>query len=733
MDLTTAGEKGITSKGSPKLPQELGLNEDEYSDLCLAWFNGSQLRRPPMYDQDHPGTQLSILMREEDLADIECVRVVGSGYRITKIGITSGLLTKQVRPGMFLDLPSHDESVSLKDRLGQERLNDHTAYLNVSLSLNQAIETIHDLVSNVKYSCGAFQLLHTALRDKPFADRPLTIISEQLEKQATLTRIMVHDNNAARNHVNNLQELETAFANRIDPRPKPLTGFQTLYIYTDGSAKDGRAGSGDVVYDRSATEPGARVLHRFHRAVPGMASNDDAEQQAFRDAQLQGSLTNTLVIITDSQSTMITFEEDRERDHVPKDSIAYNFRICGLKMERRRRAAGLTPTKVLYTKAHNGELTDPGNVEADKEAEKGRKMHPKLPRLQQLLHAPGYFLAYKSAAFTGQGIKKLFLQIKEEEALRTACGRHAFVALPFIDKKLSVKLFQRPEFKRSRSQRLRALQVNATETVSRMVRPSTEAVRCDRCGDIIKNDRIKNGKKRDFVGHLYYCEEAGQVQGLIRACTAAIQKDHGVTVECTDSFQIDMSNGPPIKKGIVHIDMIRGLFFKDFKQTVAKLVQKDAEQGNRSQQGSLKVDELMKDISEDISEIVRISYAHLTEPFRLWKSKHLPMEFQTQTLKESQLKQMRTALPQHDRQAPTPWPNRMTYSRSEKDGCSDSDDSSSSSSGRDMEFDSGDEALYEAMAMQTRESGHEDGAGTDHDNEDGSGEPSNENEGCSQQ
>ena len=193
-----------------------------------------------------------------------------------------------------------------------------------------------------------------------------------------------------------------------------------------------------------------------------------------------------------------------------------------------------------------------------------------------------------------------------------------------------------------------------------------------------------------------------------------------------------MSRGPPIKKGIVHIDMIRGLFFKDFKQTVAKLVQKDAEQGNRSQQGSLKVDELMKDISEDISEIVRISYAHLTEPFRLWKSKHLPMEFQTQTLKESQLKQMRTALPQHDRQAPTPWPNKMTYSRSEKDDCSDSDDSSSSS-GRDMEFDSGDEALYEAMAMQTRESGHEDDAGTDHDNEDGSGEPSNENEGCSQQ
>ena len=108
------------------------------------------------------------------------------------------------------------------------------------------------------------------------------------------------------------------------------------------------------------------------------------------------------------------------------------------------------------------------------------------------------------------------------------------------------------------------------------------------------------------------------------------------------------------------------------------------------------------------------------------------MEFQTQTVKESQLKQMRTALPQHDRQAPTPWPNRMAYSRSEKDGCSDSDDSSSSS-GRDMEFDSGDEALYEAMAMQTRESGHEDDAGTDHDNEDGSGEPSNENEGCSQQ
>ena len=36
-----------------------------------------------------------------------------------------------------------------------------------------------------------------------------------------------------------------------------------------------------------------------------------------------------------------------------------------------------------------------------------------------------------------------------------------------------------------------------------------------------------------------------------------------------------------------------------------------------------------------------------------------------------------------------------------------------------MEFDSGDEALYEAMAMQTRESGHEDDAGTDHDNEDG--------------
>ena len=50
-----------------------------------------------------------------------------------------------------------------------------------------------------------------------------------------------------------------------------------------------------------------------------------------------------------------------------------------------------------------------------------------------------------------------------------------------------------------------------------------------------------------------------------------------------------------------------------------------------------------------------------------------------------------------------------------------------------MEFDSGDEALYEAMAMQTRESGHEDDAGTDYDNEDGSGEPSNENEGCSQQ
>ena len=343
-----------------------------------------------------------------------------------------------------------------------------------------------------------------------------------------------------------------------------------------------------------------------------------------------------------------------------------NFRICGLKMERRRRAAGLTPTKVLYTKAHNGELTDPGNVEADKEAEMGRKMHPKLPKLQQLLHAPGYFLAYKSAAFTGQGIKKLFLQIKEEEALRTACGRHAFIALPFIDKKLSVKLFQRPEFKRSRSQRLRALQVNATETVSRMVRPSTEAVRCDRCGDIIKNDRIKNGKKRDFVRHLYYCKEAGQIQRLIRACTAAVQKDHGITVECTDSFQIDMSKAPPIKKGIVHIDMIRGLFFKDFKQTVAKLVQKDAEQGNRSQQVSLKVDELMKDISEDISEIVRISYAHLTEPFRLWKSKHLPMEFQTQTLKKSQLKQMRTALPQHDRQAPTPWPNRMTYSRSER-------------------------------------------------------------------
>jgi hypothetical protein len=65
-----------------------------------------------------------------------------------------------------------------------------------------------------------------------------------------------------------------------------------------------------------------------------------------------------------------------------------------------------------------------------------------------------------------------------EEAIKNAKGRHAFVSLPFLDAALSLKRFQREEFKRIRSQKLRALQFNAAETVSRMVKPFNEST-CD--------------------------------------------------------------------------------------------------------------------------------------------------------------------------------------------------------------------------------------------------------------
>ena len=58
--LTTSGPKGITHNGLPKLPDELGLNQDDYANLCHTWFNGSQRRHA--FGQAQRGKQVSILM-----------------------------------------------------------------------------------------------------------------------------------------------------------------------------------------------------------------------------------------------------------------------------------------------------------------------------------------------------------------------------------------------------------------------------------------------------------------------------------------------------------------------------------------------------------------------------------------------------------------------------------------------------------------------------------------------
>ena len=315
-----------------------------------------------------------------------------------------------------------------------------------------------------------------------------------------------------------------------------------------------------------------------------------------------------------------------------------------------------------------------------------------------------------------------------EEAIKSAKGRHAFISLPFLDAALSFKLFQRGEFKRARSQKLRALQFNAAETVSRMVKPFNERT-CDRCGSLIKRDTIPNGSEVDYAGHLYYCLAAGRVQGLIRSCTEAIRADHGITVAVFDAFQ--QSAPPKVKNRTVHVDVIKGLFSRDFKSTVAKIMKEQSDE-----EPLLDCDRLVADITADISEIASVAFAHITEPYRYWKSQHRDMEFSTASQKAQELRKVISEL--NMKNAPgnvpaSPWPRGSGNRALDDVDSSDEESNETSSSGRDLDFDSGDEALFEVDAMEATPPGEEVRDDEENPVDDDSDSDDNNHETCIQQ
>jgi hypothetical protein len=184
--LTPAGPKGITHNGLPKLPGELGLDQEDYANLCHTWFNGNQRRHTP--GQAQRGKQVSILMTKDDLKDLKCLRVFGFGFRIQKISNASKRLQSGVRSTMYIQLPYHDSDITLEHRFVQST-NDAMVYLNNSLAYAEAVKMIQSMASEAG-RIDAFKLFETESQ----ANSPIEHICKLLRAGATLSMRSIHDN-----------------------------------------------------------------------------------------------------------------------------------------------------------------------------------------------------------------------------------------------------------------------------------------------------------------------------------------------------------------------------------------------------------------------------------------------------------------------------------------------------------------------------------------------------------
>ena len=100
----------------------------------------------------------------------------------------------------------------------------------------------------------------------------LQALKEEIRRGAGKTELIVCDRAAQSKHMRAEEAKERRYSGRSDPRPAPLKGQSHLIMYTDGSAKDGKAGSAVVVLlPDGGDEP--NVVCTFMRRVLGAGTN----------------------------------------------------------------------------------------------------------------------------------------------------------------------------------------------------------------------------------------------------------------------------------------------------------------------------------------------------------------------------------------------------------------------------------------------------------------------------